>query len=168
MGNGLGSWKNTDEQNQLVKDALAENMVDSLAGKVISNTKTLTSKDTKVSDTQKANQALIDQMKRINEKAIISENQDGNIGPIQGIDIDYVLKNYNALLGRLGQIQKDSEDGKYYLVSRQEAFAGQGFKQPVDINNLSELMATTSIFLAGRGIIDLLGEDAPGGLPTNK
>ena len=168
MGNGLGSWKNTDEQNQLVKDALAENMVDSLAGKVISNTKTLTSKDTKVNDTQKANQALIDQMKRINEKAIISENQDGNIGPILGIDIDYVLKNYNALLGRLGQIQKDSEDGKYYLVSRQEAFAGQGFKQPVDINNLSELMATTSIFLAGRGIIDLLGEDAPGGLPTNK
>ena len=168
MGNGLGSWKNTDEQNQLVKDALAENMVDSLAGKVISNTKTLTSKDTKVNDTQKANQALIDQMKRINEKAIISENQDGNIGPIQGIDINYVLKNYNALLGKLGQIQKDSEDGKYYLVSRQEAFAGQGFKQPVDINNLSELMATTSIFLAGRGIIDLLGEDAPGGLPTNK
>ena len=107
-------------------------------------------------------------MKRINEKAIISENQDGNIGPIQGIDIDYVLKNYNALLGRLGQIQKDSEDGKYYLVSRQESFAGQAFKQPVDINNLSELMATTSIFLAGRGIIDLLGEDAPGGLPTNK
>ena len=107
-------------------------------------------------------------MKRINEKAIISENQDGNIGPIQGIDIDYVLKNYNALLGKLGQIQKDSEDGKYYLVSRQESFAGQAFKQPVDINNLSELMATTSIFLAGRGIIDLLGEDAPGGLPTNK
>ena len=168
MGNGLGSWKNTDEQNQLVKDALAENMVDSLAGKVISNTKTLTSKDTKVNDTEKDNKALIDQMKRINEKAIISENQDGNIGPIQGIDIDYVLKNYNALLGRLGQIQKDSEDGKYYLVSRQESFAGQAFKQPVDINNLSELMATTSIFLAGRGIIDLLGEDAPGGLPTNK
>ena len=82
MGNGLGSWKNTDEQNQLVKDALAENMVDSLAGKVISNTKTLTSKDTKVNDTEKDNKALIDQMKRINEKAIISENQDGNIGPV--------------------------------------------------------------------------------------
>ena len=168
MGNGLGSWQNTDEQNALVRDALAEDMVNSLSGKVISNTKSLVPKNTGVSDTQKANQALIDQMKRINEKAIISENQDGNIGPMQGIDIDYVLKNYNTLLGRLGQIQKDSEDGKYYLVSRQESFAGQAFKQEVNISNLSELMATTAIFLGGRGMIELLGEDAPGGLPTNK
>ena len=168
MNNGLGSWKNTDEQNQMVKDALAENMVTSLSGKVISNTKTLTPKDTGISDTQKANQALIQNMKKINENAIVAENQDGNIGPAQGIDINYVLKNYNALLGRLGQIQKDSEDGKYYLVSRQESFAGQAFKQPVDPSNLSELMATTAIFLGGRGILELLGEDAPGGLPTNK
>ena len=168
MGNGLGSWQNTDEQNALVRDALAEDMVNSLSGKVISNTKSLVPKNTGVSDTQKANQALIDQMKRINENAIISENQDGNIGPAQKINIDYVLKNYNTLLGRLGQIQKDSEDGKYYLVSRQESFAGQAFKQEVNINNLSELMATTAIFLGGRGMIELLGEDAPGGLPTNK
>jgi len=166
MGNGLGSWKNTDEQNQLVKDALAENMVDSLAGKVISNTKTLTSKDTKVNDTQKANQALIDQMKKINENA--QKTTKTQFGPITKTDPDYVLKNYNALLGRLGQIQKDGEDGKYYLVSRQESFAGQAFKQEVNINNLSELMATTAIFLGGRGMIELLGEDAPGGLPTNK
>ena len=168
MGNGFGSWQNTDEQNALVKNALAEDMVNSLSGKVISNTKTLTPKNTGISDTKKANQALIDQMRRINENAIVSENQDGNIGPAQGININYVLKNYNALLGRLGQIQKDSEDGKYYLVSRQESFAGQAFKQEVNINNLSELMATTAIFLGGRGMIELLGDDAPGGLPTNK
>ena len=39
MGNGLGSWKNTDEQNALVRDGLAEDMVNSLSGKVISNNK---------------------------------------------------------------------------------------------------------------------------------
>ena len=168
MGNGLGSWQNTDEQNALVKNALAEDMVNNLSGKVISNTKSLVPKNTGVSDTQKANQALIDQMRRINENAIVAENKDGNIGPAQGIDVNYVLKNYNALLGRLGQIQKDSEDGKYYLVSRQESFAGQAFKQPVNISDLSELMATTAIFLGGKGMIELLGGDAPGGLPTNK
>tara|TARA_R100001509_G_scaffold25256_1_gene13265 strand:- start:2468 stop:3838 length:1371 start_codon:yes stop_codon:yes gene_type:complete len=166
MGNGLGSWQNTDEQNALVRNALAEDMVNSLSGKVISNTKSLVPKNTGVSDTQKANQALIDQMRRINENAI--KTTKTQFGPITQPDIDYVLKNYNALLGRLGQIQKDSEDGKYYLVSRQESFAGQAFKQEVNISNLSELMATTAIFLGGRGMIELLGEDAPGGLPTNK
>ncbi len=119
--------------------------------------------------TEKSDQALIDQMGRINEKA--KENQKTiktQFGPITKPDPDYILKNYNALLGRLGQIKKDSEDGKYYLVSRQESFAGQMFKQPIDINNPSELLSTTALFLGSKNIVALLGEDAPGGLPTNQ
>ena len=119
--------------------------------------------------TEKSDQALIDQMGRINEKA--KENQKTiktQFGPITKPDPDYILKNYNALLGRLGQIKKDSEDGKYYLVSRQESFAGQMFKQPIDINNPSELLSTAALFLGSKNMVALLGEDAPGGLPTNQ
>lgn len=45
MGNGVGAWKNTDEQNALVKDALAEDMVNSLSGTVISNNKHIDPKE---------------------------------------------------------------------------------------------------------------------------
>ena len=39
MGNGLGSWKNTDEQNNLVNQALATSMTQDLMLQTISNTK---------------------------------------------------------------------------------------------------------------------------------
>ena len=80
---------------------------------------------------------------------------------------NFILKSYNALLGRSGSIKK-SEDGKYYLIDRRESFGGQMFKQPIDINNPSELLSTAALFLGSKNMVALLGEDAPGGLPTNQ
>ena len=138
--------------------------------------------------TEKSDQALIDQMKLINEKvkgfedSINADTEEPKILTIDSatkpitipkkrMSVDdkenFILKSYNALLGRSGSIQK-SEDGKYYLIDRRESFGGQMFKQPIDINNPSELLSTAALFLGSKNMVALLGEDAPGGLPTNQ
>ena len=192
---------NLEELQNLVKNGnyteAIEKVVSSSMNRVITHQNNLYDKynkprNTKTASqiaTEKSDQALINQMKLINEKVKGFEDSiNADTGEPKILTIDsatkpitilkkrmsvddkenFILKSYNALLGRLGQIKKDDEDGKYYLVSRQESFAGQMFKQPIDINNPSELLSTTALFLGSKNMVSLLGEDAPGGLPTNQ
>jgi len=162
--NGLGSFKNSAEQNQLVDNRIIEDIIKVVEGNIVS-----TRKAPQENERKNTLQNLANNLANINKKLIASLDKDSDVpftGPKQGINTNDVMNEYNTILGRIASIQE--QKGKFFLVSRQESYGGQGFKQEVNIKTpegLEDLRRKVAIFLKGTDILPYVGGSQ---LPLNK
>ena len=140
--NGVGSFKNSAEQNKLIDDKIINDIVEAVQGNIVSRRKKSSSSDSSSTDDNIT--AAIKNINTIN-KSLQDTAGSGSINP------EVLAQQYNDfILGQNASIMKPPKSNEYFLISRRESDGGQGFKQKVDINNLEAIKNQVITFLYGQ------------------
>lgn len=125
------------------------------------------------SEANKTAEIINNQLLLINKKFKPSQmSEDGPGGPYPPgkapfaiKDISGLIKSYNIILKSTNnKIEKDPDDGKYYIYKSSDSYGGEAGKIEVDIFNLDELRQAALSAVAGKSGVKYFNV----GLPTNK
>tara|TARA_R100001591_G_scaffold107969_2_gene117102 strand:- start:83 stop:1525 length:1443 start_codon:yes stop_codon:yes gene_type:complete len=171
--NGLGSFKNSTEQNQLVDNRIIEDIIKVVEGNIVSTRRVSSDKSERKTNFQNLANAL----NAINKK--LTKGYGTIIGSgigagIKNINSKDVLNEYNTILGDDGGIieSKDEDNkpnGKFFLIgSDQSKLNTIAFRKEVKMKtpaDLEDLKRKVAIFLKG---VDMLPYVGGSELPQNK
>jgi hypothetical protein len=165
--NGVGSFKNSAEQNKLIDDKIINDIVEAVQGNIVSRRKkTSSNQSERITNFQNFANALDVVNKKLTKD--YGTFQGGGFGGTKGINSKDVLNEYNTLLGDDGGIIKNDE-GKFFLIgSDQSKLNTVAFRQEVKIKtpaDLEDLKRKVAVFLKGVDILPYVGGSE---LPQNK
>jgi hypothetical protein len=171
--NGVGSFKNSAEQNKLIDDKIINDIVEAVQGNIVSRRKkTSSNQSERITNFQNFANAL-DVVNKKLTKDYGTELKNYKLGT-KGINSKDVLNEYNTLLGDDGGIIESKDEnnkptGKFFLIgSDQSKLNTVAFRQEVKIKtpaDLEDLKRKVAVFLKGVDILPYVGGSE---LPQNK